>query len=131
MAKKILKKSNFPANFGNAVISVSKAFETKLRSLLEDITSSLGFKTNVDEVMVLPRGIDKGVSLKLALNYLGIDPKKTIIIGDAENDIDLFTNPGFKVAVANAHERLKLFADEVTEKPSTEGILEVIKKLRM
>lgn len=131
MAKKILKKSNFPANFGNAVISVSKTFEIRLRSMLDDIKNSLGFKTNVDEVMILPRGIDKGASLKLALNYLGIDPKKTIIIGDAENDIDLFANPGFKVAVANAHERLKLFADEVTEKSSTEGVLEVIRKLRM
>ena len=130
-AKRILKKSKFPANFGKAIISVSKVLETKLREVLEGIVNYIGFRTNVDEVMVLPRGIDKGVSLKLALDYLGIEPKKTIIIGDGENDIDLFTNPGFKVAVANADERLKLFADEVTEKPSTQGVLEVIEKLRM
>jgi len=43
----------------------------------------------------------------------------------------LFTSPGFKVAVANADERLKLFADEVTIKPSTQGVLEIIQKLRM
>ena len=130
-AKRILIKSRFPANFGNAVISVSKVLETKLKELLDGIKTSIGFRTNVDEVMVLPRGIDKGVSVKLALNYLGIDCKKTIIIGDGENDIDLFTNPGFKVAVANAADRLKLFADEVTEKPSTKGVLEIIEKLKM
>src|SRR3989338_895064 len=130
-AKRILKKSRFPANFGKAIISVSKVLETKLRELLEGIVNYIGFRTNVDEVMVLPRGIDKGVSLKLALDYLGIEPKKTIIIGDGENDIDLFTSPGFKVAVANADERLKLFADEVTIKPSTQGVLEIIQKLRM
>jgi sucrose-phosphate phosphatase subfamily len=130
-AKRILKKSKFPANFGKAIISVSKVLETKVREVLEGIVNYIGFRTNVNDVMVLPRGIDKGVSLKLAMEYLGIEPKKTIIIGDGENDIDLFTNPGFKVAVANADERLKLFADEVTEKPSTQGILEVIEKLRM
>ena len=130
-AKRILKKSKFPANFGNAIISVSKAFEIKLKEILEGIISYIGFRTNVDEVMVLPRGIDKGLSVKLALNYLGIDPKRTVIIGDGENDIDLFTSPGFKVAVANADERLKLFADEVTKKPSTQGIIEIIEKLRM
>ncbi len=130
-AKRILKKSKFPANFGDAVISVSKALETNLRLVLDNIKGYLGFKINVDEIMVLPRGIDKGISVKLALDYLGIDSKKTIVIGDGENDIDLFTNPGFKVAVANADERLKLFADEVTEKPSTQGILEIIEKLRM
>src|SRR3989344_1632174 len=130
-AKRILKKSKFPANFSYGIISVSKLLETKLKEALIHIIGYIGLKTNVDEVMVLPRGIDKGVSVKLALNYLGIDPKKTIVIGDGENDIDLFTNPGFKVAVANAAERLKLFADEVTKKPSTKGILEIIEKLRM
>ena len=130
-AKRMLKMSGFPANFGNAVISVSIKLEQKLADLLESITGYLGFRTNVDEVMVLPRGIDKGVSVKLALNYLSLDPEKAIIIGDGENDIDLFMIPGFKIAVANAAGRLKLFADEVTKKPSTEGILEIIEKLRM
>lgn len=130
-AKRILKKGKFPANFSYGIISVSKLLETKLKEALYNIMGYIGFKTNVDEVMVLPRGIDKGVSVKLALNYLGIEPKKTIIIGDGENDIDLFTNPGFKVAVANAAERLKLFADEITKKPSTEGVLEIIEKLRI
>ncbi|HLC64889.1 MAG TPA: HAD hydrolase family protein [Candidatus Nanoarchaeia archaeon] len=40
----------------------------------------------------------------------------TIIIGDGENDIDLFTLQGYKIAVSNAAERLKLFAGEVTLK---------------
>src|SRR3989338_1795373 len=130
-AKRILKKGKFPANFSYGIISVSKLLETKLKDALYSIVGYIGFKTNINEIMVLPRGIDKGVSVKLALNYLGIEPKKTIIIGDGENDIDLFTSPGFKVAVSNAAERLKLFADEVTERPSTEGVLEIIEKLRM
>ncbi len=130
-AKRIVRRSNFPANIGSGIISASNLLENKLKEMLNSIKGYIGFRTNVDEIMVLPRGIDKGVSLKLALDYLAIDPKKSIIIGDGENDIDLFTSPGFKVAVANADERLKMFADEVTKKPSTEGVLEIIQKLRM
>ena len=74
-----MKKSKFPANFSYGIISVSKLLETKLKEALIHIIGYMGLKTNVDEVMVLPRGIDKGVSVKLALNYLGIDPKKTIV----------------------------------------------------
>lgn len=130
-ARMILKKSRFPAIFGNVVVSISKVLEAKSKELLDEIKGYVGFRTNVDEVMLLPRGIDKGVSVKLALAFLGIDPKKTIVIGDGENDIDLFKNPGFKVAVSNAAYRLKLFADEVTENPSANGVIEIIRKLKM
>ncbi|MBI2124776.1 HAD hydrolase family protein, partial [Candidatus Pacearchaeota archaeon] len=130
-AKRMLKMSGFPANFGNSVISASKMLESKLKDSLHGVIDQLGLRANADEVMLLPRGIDKGVCLKLALSYLAIDPKKAIIIGDGKNDIDLFSLPGFKVAVANADSRLKLFADEVTEKPSIQGVLEIIEKLKM
>ncbi|HLC60061.1 MAG TPA: HAD-IIB family hydrolase [Candidatus Nanoarchaeia archaeon] len=130
-SRKIVEESNFPANFGNAIISVSNKYRIRLKRILSGIAASLGFRENADEIMVIPSGIDKGVSVKLALSYLGINPKKTVIIGDGENDIDLFTIPGFKVAVANGASRLKMFADEVTKKPSIGGIREVIEKLKM
>jgi|TARA_Y100000310_G_scaffold24354_1_gene23379 sucrose-phosphate phosphatase subfamily len=130
-AKRILTNNKFPANIVDGLISVSKLLEPRLMEVLADIKDQLGFKTNVDEVMIIPVGIDKGVSVKLVLNYMGINPKNTIIMGDGENDIDLFTTPGYKIAVANAADRLKMLADEVTKKPSTKGVIEVIEKLRM
>ncbi|MBS3135812.1 glycosyltransferase [Candidatus Woesearchaeota archaeon] len=130
-AKMILRRENFPADFGNGVISISKSIEAKAKEVLGSVARHIGFITNADEVMLLPEGINKGISVKLALDYMGIDLKNTVIIADGENDISLFANPGFKVAVANADEKLRLLADEVTDKPSTEGVLEVIEKLRM
>ncbi len=128
--KRLLKKHKFPASFGSTIISVLLESEEKLRSILSGSIAMLGFRKNADELMVLPRGIDKGTTLKLALAYLGIDPQKTIIVGDGENDIDLFKSPGYKIAVANASDRLKFFADEVTKKPSTQGVLEIIEKIK-
>jgi len=79
--------------------------------------------------MILPKYVNKGQGVKMALDYLGVEPERTVVVGDAENDLDLFRIPGFKVAVANAHPKLKLLADQVTEKPSSEGIREIVEKL--
>ncbi len=130
-AKKLLKDKHFPARFGSSVISVSLNDKEKLFKVGNHFINDLTFKINVDEIMVLPKGIDKGRSLRMTLDYFGIDPKNTVIVGDGENDVDLFTVPGYKVAVANAHEKLKAHADEVTKKPSTQGVLEIIGKLKM
>ena len=90
----------------------------------------VSFVKNVDEVMVVPMGVDKGLGLRIAMQYLNIDPDKTIIIGDGENDVDMFLNPGFKIALANANKKLKKLANHTTLGPSTEGIREIIRKLK-
>ncbi|MBS3097457.1 HAD hydrolase family protein, partial [Candidatus Woesearchaeota archaeon] len=46
------------------------------------------------------------------------------------NDVDMFMNPGFKVALANSHEKLKRLANQVTKEPSINGVREVIRKLK-
>jgi len=55
--------------------------------------------------------------------------EKTIVIGDGENDVDMFLNPGFKVALSNADKKLKKLADQVTKDPSTMGVKEIIQQL--
>ena len=52
------------------------------------------------------------------------------MIGDGENDEDMFLNPGFKIALANATKKLKRLANQVTAKPATEGVREVLEKLK-
>ncbi|HZX44884.1 MAG TPA: glycosyltransferase [Candidatus Nanoarchaeia archaeon] len=130
-AKEMLVENNISSNNGHSIISVSKEDELKVKETLMGLKDSLSFKDNIDEMMVTPKGVGKGLTVKLALNHLGIDLKKAIIIGDGENDIDLFTLPGFKIAVANAVDSLKVLADEVTKKPSAQGVLEAIAKLRL
>jgi phosphoglycolate phosphatase (TIGR01487 family) len=130
-AKNILNQNNITATYGDNIVGIKKTQENILYGLLGDLKDDIGVKENIDEIMLIPKGTDKGASLKLVAGYLGIDLEKAIIIGDGENDVDLFTVPGFKVAVANAVERLKLLADEVTQRTSVQGVFEVIQKLRM
>ncbi|MBN2368056.1 phosphoglycolate phosphatase [Candidatus Woesearchaeota archaeon] len=128
-ARGILMKNGISANFGEVIISVNIKEKEKVKEKLHHLTKNLNYIYNVDEMMILPKFVNKGSGVKIALNHLGIDPQNTIVVGDAENDIDLFRTPGYKVALSNAHPRLKLIADEVTEKPGSKGIREIVKKL--
>ncbi len=118
------------AEFRKVIVSVRAADEETVKTRLANLAEKLGFIKNVDEVMVLPHGVDKGYGVRLALNYLDIDPEKTVLIGDGENDEDMFLNPGFKIALANATEKLKRLANQVTTKASTAGVREALNELR-
>ena len=97
---------------------------------LGDLFHQVNCVKNVDEMMLIPEGVEKGLATRITMQYLNIDIEKTIVIGDGENDIDLFQNPGFKIAVSNSSEKLKVLANQVTSLPASSGVKEVIQKLK-
>lgn len=115
---------------GRVIISFKDKFVEEYRPMLKKHDPRIEFIKNVDDYMVLPKGVDKGTGVKLALEQLGIDPEKTIVVGDGENDVALFNVPGFRVAVANAIPEMKKLADQVTKKPRSAGVLEIIEELK-
>ncbi len=130
-AKKIIRGLNLPGSIiGKVIASIRAEDEILVREKLGDLVNKVGFFRNVDEVMILPQGVDKGLGVRLAMQYLNLNLEKTIVIGDGENDVDMFLNPGFKVALANAHPKLKELANQVTTESCTKGVREVVKKLK-
>lgn len=129
-AKKILKKLDLPGTTtGKILVSTKIENEEEIKKVLGKLVDNLEFTYNVDELMILPKGVSKGLGIRLALRYLNVDIDSTICIGDGENDIDMFLNPGFKVAVANAHPKLKELAHLVTKEENIKGVREVIEKI--
>ena len=63
---------------------------------------------------LLPKGSTKGNGMLRLADYLGIDHKKIIAMGDNENDITSITMAGLGVAVANAVDIIKKAADVIT-----------------
>lgn len=63
---------------------------------------------------LLPKGATKGAGLMRLADYLGIDRKNTVAMGDNENDITLIEQAGTGVAVANAVDMIKKAADIIT-----------------
>ena len=75
---------------------------------------------------ILPKGTSKGSVLPRLAEYLSIDMKKTIGVGDYNNDIALLSTAGVGIAVANAREEVKAVADYVTVDNDHSAIAKII-----
>ena len=62
----------------------------------------------------------------LGEGQLGIDPRRTIAVGDYDNDIGMLRTAGLGVAVANATEAVKAAADMITVSNEQHAIAAVI-----
>ncbi len=78
---------------------------------------------------IMDADVSKGRALKFVAERLGFSPAEFAVIGDSENDIDMFRVAGFGIAVANADERLKEHADLITPSPDGEGVVEALQFL--
>lgn len=73
--------------------------------------------------------VSKGQAVEWLSNYLNVDIKDTIAIGDNENDITMIKTAGVGIAVKCAKDDIKAFADDVTERDFYEGaVAEAIEK---
>ena len=115
---------------GEVIASVPIEHEDAVRQSLGNLIQKVMLVKNVDKLMIVPHNVDKGYGLRLALQYLNIDMERTVVVGDGENDVGMFLNPGYKIALANAHPRLKRLAHEVTKSRGLKGMREIIAKIR-
>ena len=69
---------------------------------------------------ILPKGINKGVALTKLSEHLGIEPGKTVAIGDYDNDVGMFLAAGLGVAVKNASLSALAAADLVLPRSNEE-----------
>ena len=105
--------------------------EVELQKLIELVTGHpLASKftlvrTDKEYYEILPKGTNKGDGIrKLISMFPGI--KKTIALGDNENDIPMFKAADVSVAVANATEVTKQNADYITVSNEEHAIARVI-----
>lgn len=78
---------------------------------------------------IADNAVSKGRALKFVAERIHIDVKDFAVIGDSENDIEMFEVAGFGIAVANADEKLKEVADLVTPSNDGDGVVEALEFL--
>ena len=76
----------------------------------------------------LNKETDKGLALKALANYLNIDLKDTMAIGDAGNDLNMILLAGIGVAMGNSFAYVKSSADYVTLDNKNSGVANAINK---
>ncbi|MFB2622690.1 phosphoglycolate phosphatase [Methanothermobacter sp. KEPCO-1] len=72
--------------------------------------------------------VNKGSSLKIVAESMGIEMSDVMAIGDSENDMEFLERAGLSVAVANAAPELRKMADYVTAGEYGDGVREAIHK---
>lgn len=75
---------------------------------------------------ILPKGIGKGVSVTKLCEHLKVDVKRSVAIGDYNNDISMFKAAGVGIAVSNACKEALEAADLVTVSNEDNAIAKVI-----
>ena len=74
-------------------------------------------------------GSNKGNAVQKLCEYLTIDLKDAIAIGDSYNDLSMFEKVGYSVAMGNANEEIKEKANEVTLSNDNDGVAVFLEKL--
>lgn len=78
---------------------------------------------------ILPKGVNKGSLLAPMVRILGIDPEKTVAVGDYDNDVQMLRAAKLGIAVANASPAAKAAADHVTVSNEEHAIARIISDL--
>lgn len=74
-------------------------------------------------------GTSKGKAIKKLCEYLKINLKDSIAIGDSFNDLTMFETVGHSVAMGNAPDKIKKMVDEVTDTNNEDGVAKFLKKI--
>ena len=92
--------------------------------------AQVDFVSGADDLCeMLPKGNTKGTVLCRMAELLGYDMKKTVAVGDFENDLDMIKKAGIGYAVANAYDGAKAVADRVTVSNEEHAIAKIIEDL--
>jgi len=77
---------------------------------------------------IIPKNGGKQNGIINVLKHYDISPKECMAFGDGANDIDMFEIVGLSIAMGNASQDVKKYADEVTDDIDHDGIYNALKK---
>ncbi len=98
----------------------------------ESIFPTLSFHySNEYGIDINEKGGMKELGIKAIIDFLKIDLKDTIAVGDGVNDISMIKYANIGVAMGNASDSVKEAADIITDDVDKDGIYKLFKKLAL
>jgi Cof subfamily protein (haloacid dehalogenase superfamily) len=99
--------------------------------LTDQLQAALSGRANVARSQpyycdVIPPGIDKGRLVELLADRLGVPLTEVLVLGDMENDLEMFRKAGFAVAMGNASDEVKRLALATTLSNEEDGFAAAI-----
>lgn len=75
---------------------------------------------------IVPKGSDKSKGIDAMLDYFGVSLSETMAFGDGENDIAMLKHCDIGVAMGNASEKVKQYADYITTHITDNGLINAL-----
>ncbi|WP_281889377.1 Cof-type HAD-IIB family hydrolase [Paenibacillus sp. YYML68] len=103
----------------------------KLASLREQLEATGRYaitNSHPCNIEMNPKGVSKASGLHRVCELLGIDMSQVIAMGDSLNDETMIREAGLGVAMGNAQDEVKSFADVVTLTNEEDGVAHIIRK---
>lgn len=106
----------------------------------KDIEDALNDFKYIDQLEIYDSGfalhitdkrVNKGTSLRYLCERNGINMENVMAIGDSQNDEDFLKEVGYKIAVANADDKLKEISTYTCENMFGDGVAEAIEKFAL
>ena len=80
---------------------------------------------------VLQVEVSKSIAVEAVLQYFKLRPEEAIAFGDGDNDIEMFKQVGYGIAMGNGSMALQKIADMITMKSTEDGIDYALRKLQL
>ncbi|HXP02832.1 MAG TPA: HAD family hydrolase [Stellaceae bacterium] len=77
---------------------------------------------------VIPHGINKGRIVEVLAQRLGLHRSEIAVLGDMDNDLDMFASAGFSIAMGNATDEVKAAASATTGSNDEDGWADAIER---
>lgn len=92
------------------------------------IHEAMLFRSEPFFLEVTPKNVDKAYCLARLLNILRIPREAMVCCGDGFNDVTMIQFAGLGVAMANAQDAVKKYADYITASNDEDGVAQVVEK---
>jgi len=93
---------------------------------LHGVSYAVGWTAWLD---LAPDGVDKGTSLELVRQRLGVPHERTVAVGDGRNDVEMFAWAARSVAMGNASPEVRAVAGEVCASVEADGAATVLESI--
>lgn len=80
---------------------------------------------------IIPKGGSKALGIQKLVEHLGLKLESTYAFGDGLNDVEMLQAVGTSVAMGNAVDELKGYADYVTDDVAEDGLYNALKHLEL
>jgi hydroxymethylpyrimidine pyrophosphatase-like HAD family hydrolase len=113
---------------GHVVVGAPKTWLNVVVEVRDRLRSQRTVSVNKGSVALVPPGCDKGSGLLSAVDDLNVQGMAILAIGDAANDVPMFTVATFGVGVANADETVRRSGVPLTRSAYGRGVAEALRQ---